>query len=35
MSGEVREDGGRLVVALEGEIDLDRAPEVRRLTRSV
>ncbi len=31
MSGEVREDGGRLVVALEGEIDLDRAPEVRRL----
>ncbi len=31
MSGEVREDSGRLVVALAGEIDLDRAPEVRRL----
>ena len=31
MSGKVREENGKLVVALEGEIDLDRAPEVRRL----
>ena len=31
MSGEVREEQGKLVLALEGEIDLDNAPEVRRL----
>lgn len=31
MSGKIREENGKLVVALEGEIDLDRAPEVRRL----
>ena len=30
MSNDLRELGGKLVVALEGEIDLDRAPEVRR-----
>ncbi len=31
MSGKIREESGKLVVTLEGEIDLDRAPEVRRL----
>lgn len=31
MSGSVREEKGRLVVSLDGEIDLDRAPEVRKL----
>ena len=31
MSGEIREESGRLVVALEGEIDMERAPDVRRL----
>ncbi len=31
MSNQIREEGGRLVVSLEGEVDLDRAPDVRRL----
>ncbi len=31
MSGKIREESGKLVVTLEGEIDLDRAPEVRQL----
>jgi len=29
MTGQVREEGGKYVVELDGEIDLDRAPEVR------
>ncbi len=31
MSNEVREDQGNLVVELDGEIDLDRAPQLRSL----
>ena len=31
MIGEVREEGDKLVAALNGEIDLDNAPEVRRM----
>ena len=31
MSDAVREDQGKLVVELDGEIDLERAPQVRRL----
>ena len=31
MTDAIREEQGRLVVALGGEIDLDRAPEVRSL----
>jgi anti-sigma B factor antagonist len=31
MIGEIREENGKLVAALTGEIDLDNAPEVRRM----
>lgn len=31
MTEQVREQDGRLVVALDGDVDLNRAPEVRRL----
>jgi len=31
MTDSIREEQGRLVVELDGEIDLDRAPQVRRL----
>ncbi len=31
MSNDIREENGKLVIRLEGEIDLDRAPQVRRL----
>lgn len=31
MIGEIREESGKLVAALAGEIDLENAPEVRRI----
>lgn len=31
MTGELQEHGGRNVIALQGEVDLERAPGVRRL----
>ena len=31
MTEQIREQDGRLIVALDGDVDLNRAPEIRRL----
>lgn len=31
MTEQIREQDGRLIIALEAEVDLNRAPEIRRL----